>query len=746
MYNFSIDGTGANDELDVDLFWNNYGVETYSGIVRTNTTFKRNGKKYPIVKIDIEPSKIYIADSLWQLDESTVTVDSTSVKFDRFALHNNNQRFLIDGSLNEQADSKASASIQNIDFHMIQSVFGATDFKGLINGKAQLTDPYNKFILQLKLSVDNLLYKENELGNLQIESNWDNIENQLNTKLSLFDSERELIYGKGTINPVKNNLDLEFNFDNTPFALLEITNPKLFYNLQGNASGKLHVHGETKNLLIDGKLTPSPEVGIGFKSIKTTYFSSDPAIFSNDSLIFPNMNVRDEYDNTGLFYGSIKHRNFSNMVFDLTLISDKFLGINTTYADNNRFYGTAFVNGTLTITGQAKDIVLDGNLRSEKGTAIYIPFERADKAKEYDFITFVNNSDNEEITYYQPETKVGLSMNFDMEITPDAKVQLIFNSRMGEIIRGEGSGNMQVNIDPDFNVELYGDYIIEEGDYLFTLENILNKRFSINPGSSIKWMGDPYDAELDITAIYKVKTSLYDLFLDSYQDEDFKRRIPVNCIILLKDKLQQPSIDFQIELPTAEERLKDQVSQLIATKEDVNKQFISLLMLGRFYTPEFFNGQPTTQAGVELVGTTASELISNQLSNWLSQIFDEWNIGINYRPGNDISNDQVELALSTQILNDRVTIDGNIANNANPTTNRSGDFVGDFDLNIKLTDNGKLQFKAYTHSNDDLIYDTAPTTQGIGFIYREEFNSFNGLMDYYKRKIFKKRAVDKKGK
>lgn len=746
MYNFSIDGTGANDELDVDLFWNNYGVETYSGIVKTNTTFKQNGKKYPIVKIDIEPSKIYIADSLWQLDESTVTVDSTSVKFDRFALHNNNQRFLVDGKLCENTDSKARASIQNIDFQMIQSVFGANNFKGLINGKAELTDPYNQFILQLKLSVDNLLYKENELGNLQIESNWDNAENHLNTKLSLFDSERELINGKGTINPVKNNLDLELNFDNTPFALLEITKPNLFYNLQGHASGKLHVHGETSNLLIDGKLTPSPEVGIGFRSIKTTYLSSDAAIFSNDSLIFPNMSVKDEYDNPGLFYGSIKHRNFSDMVFDLTLISDNFLAINTTYTDNNRFYGTAFVNGSLTITGQAKDIVLSGNFRSEKGTAIYIPFERAGKAVEYDFITFVNSNDSEEISYYQPETTNGISMNFDMEITPDAKVQLIFNSRMGDIIRGEGSGNMQVNIDPDFNVELYGDYIIEEGDYLFTLENILNKRFSINPGSSIKWMGDPYNAELDITAIYKVKTSLYDLFLDSYQDEDFKRRIPVDCIILLKDNLRQPTIDFEIELPTAEARLKDQVKQIIATEEDVNKQVISLLMLGRFYTPEFFMGQPTTEAGVELVGTTASELISNQLSNWLSQIFDEWNIGINYRPGNEISNDQVELALSTQILDDRVTIDGNIANNANPTTKRSGDFVGDFDLNIKLTDNGKLQFKAYTHSNDDLIYDTAPTTQGIGFIYREEFNSFKGLMEYYKRKIFKKKPVDKKDK
>jgi hypothetical protein len=113
-------------------------------------------------------------------------------------------------------------------------------------------------------------------------------------------------------------------------------------------------------------------------------------------------------------------------------------------------------------------------------------------------------------------------------------------------------------------------------------------------------------------------------------------------------------------------------------------------------------------------------------------------IGINYRPGNDISDDQIELALSTQILNDRITLDGNIANNANPNSNKNGDVIGDFDLNIKLTDNGKLQFKAYNHSNDNIIYDTSPYTQGLGFSYREEFNTFSELISRFKKAILRK--------
>jgi len=313
-------------------------------------------------------------------------------------------------------------------------------------------------------------------------------------------------------------------------------------------------------------------------------------------------------------------------------------------------------------------------------------------------------------------------------------VQLIFNSQIGDVIRGEGTGNLQVKMDKNYNISMYGDYVIEKGDYLFTLQNVINKKFSIEKGGTLKWMGDPYNALIDISAVYRVKTSLYDLFAGTEQDVDLTRRIPVNCSINLTENLIQPKIDFKIELPTAEERIRDLVGQTIVTQEEVNRQIISLLMLGSFYTPEFLVGKQTTTAGVDLVGTTSTELLSNQLSNWLSKINNNFDIGINYRPGNDITNEQIELALSTQILNDRVTIDGNLANNAEQKTNTTSNFIGDIDINVKLTDNGKLQLKAYSHSNDNLMYNTyntAPYTQGVGFSYREEFNSLSELMKHY---------------
>ncbi|HNZ71932.1 MAG TPA: translocation/assembly module TamB domain-containing protein, partial [Prolixibacteraceae bacterium] len=303
-------------------------------------------------------------------------------------------------------------------------------------------------------------------------------------------------------------------------------------------------------------------------------------------------------------------------------------------------------------------------------------------------------------------------------------------------------------VDKDFNIKLYGDYVIEKGDYLFTLENIINKRFTINQGGTIKWTGEPYDADINLTAVYKVKTSLYDLFPESSTDMDLVRRMPVDCVISLSESLMQPKINFKIELPTAEQSIQDQVKQIIVTEEDVNKQMLSLLMLGRFYTPEIYAGKTTTVAGSEIVtntaSTTASELLSNQLSNWLSQISDQVDIGVNYRPGvtdgvKEISNDQIELALSTQVFNDRVTIDGNIGNNSNPSANNSGEFIGEFDIKVKLTNDGRLQLKVYNHSNDGILNEEEPYTQGIGLSYREEFNTLKDLFRKYRNAILKKK-------
>jgi hypothetical protein len=220
------------------------------------------------------------------------------------------------------------------------------------------------------------------------------------------------------------------------------------------------------------------------------------------------------------------------------------------------------------------------------------------------------------------------------------------------------------------------------------------------------------------------------------------QRVQVECIIELSDELMNPTIGFDIRFPNIDESVRDDLSQFFSTDEDMNKQILSLIVMGKFYTPEYMRGNFEAQNS-NMLGTTASELFSNQLSNWLSQISSNWDVGFNYRPGNQVTDDEIEVALSTQILNDRVTLNGNIGNNSNQygSNNNSSQIVGDFEMSVKLVPSGKIQFKAYNRSNNNLIYETAPYTQGIGLSFKEEYNSIDELLKKV-ASVFKKKEKE----
>ena len=327
--------------------------------------------------------------------------------------------------------------------------------------------------------------------------------------------------------------------------------------------------------------------------------------------------------------------------------------------------------------------------KTEKNTKIFIPLSSGSEVSEINYLRFTNSvKDSLTINAEQKTDISGIKMNFDVQATPDAEVQIIFDSKMGDVIKGKGNGNLRLEITPTGDFNMFGDYTIESGDYLFTLQNVINKKFTVEKGGTISWNGNPYMATLDITAAYKLKASLYDLMLDS----TYKQRVPVECVLNLRNNLMKPDFIFSIKLPDGDSKPNNVINSL--SNEDVNKQIISLLVLSRFVTPESFRGgqQNSDARSGNVVGLNSSELLSNQLSQWLSQISKDFDIGVNYRPGDELTHDEVELALSTQIFNDRVTLNGNVGVGGNQAT-QSSNFVGDFEVDVKINKSGKLMVK-----------------------------------------------------
>jgi hypothetical protein len=101
--------------------------------------------------------------------------------------------------------------------------------------------------------------------------------------------------------------------------------------------------------------------------------------------------------------------------------------------------------------------------------------------------------------------------------------------------------------------------------------------------------------------------------------------------------------------------------------------------------------------------------------------------GFSYQPSQRGRDDAFEVSFSTQILNDRVIINGNVGSG-----NESQGIANDFDFGIRLDSKNKLQFRAFTRSVDRYT-DNVDNSQryGLGIMYQEEFDNFSELLERF---------------
>jgi hypothetical protein len=608
---------------------------------------------------------------------------------------------------------------------------------GLLNADIDVYRALKEPIVNSDLYVSDFVVNRDSLGYLSLNSEWQPEHKAVILLLDALKDKQKILSGGGEYRYDSGLMNLNFTADKLPAGFLNFYLSHIIQNIKGTTSGKIHLGGKFNQPELSARLKLNPTT-FDVNLLKTSYTLTDSVILEPDRMIFKNMRVTDRFNNNAVFSGTIGHNLFSNFRYDLKIDCRKILGLDTRANDNPDYYGTVFADGRVSITGRTSDISIDVAVKTMPGTSFFVPLDDDSEASATDFIRFVSPSSGinapKQVEAYKPYTS-SLDLNFDIEVTPDAKIQVLFDGKNGDILKGSGRGDVNVRIDKLGKISFFGEYVLEDGNYLFSFQNIVNKRFVINSGSSVRWDGNPYDAQINLSATYKLKASLYELVSgiagSDATSTDLKRRVPINLNLFLADRIMRPSIRFDIETPSTQDVNQNIIDQYVTSEEELNRQVLSLLILNRFYTPD--NAQVNQNAGnrsgnnAALVTTT--EVLSSQLSNWLSQISNDFDVGVAYRPGDEITNEEIEVALSTQIFNNRVILNGNLGYGRNQTA--ASNIIGDFDMEVKLNNSGSVRAKAYTHSNNDLIYETSPTTQGVGVSFREEFNTFGDLLRRY---------------
>ncbi|MDX9812169.1 MAG: translocation/assembly module TamB domain-containing protein [Bacteroidales bacterium] len=754
LSDFNIGINTITDNFRVDVDWDNREEVLNNGHITARGSFeeKITPGANPVLRVAIDSSGIYSADKLWILANSAISLDTSSVRIEKFRLSNEDNYYMVDGKLSEDPRDTLHLEMSGINLSFLNNLGSKKkkdgggmqlDLGGVLEGNFLVTGIYNNPMFETNIKIGGFKILGGEYGDIGAESVWNTTSRVLDLKAgSNFEGIR-MFDASGVYDPETKKIDLGIETNGLP---LDALNPLLGFfasGIQGKASGKLRLSGELNRLLLTGAVK-AENTAMTIDYLQTRYTINDTVRFDSNGISFDNVNVTDDRGNLAVINGAVNHKHFSDFAANLTVNVDNTMVLNTKPKDNELFYGTAFASGVTTIKSGQNSLNFDISARTERNTKFYMPLNSGLTVSDYSFINFVvpdsleNKSDDKASA---PETEEeqnngsGIGLNFEVEVTPEAEIQLLIDPKAGDVISGRGSGTLNLNLSPKGDFRISGDYIIEDGEYLYTLGNILNKPFSVENGGRITFNGDIENAEIDLVAKYRLNTSLFEIL----QDERYNERIPVECHLILSGKLFNPVIGLDIYLPRADEETRSYLNNMITTEEEKSRQFLYLLVMNSFYAGSMSRSNiNTTSTGTTAMAVTTTEMLSNQLSNMLSQLSNDFDIGFNYRPGyRGLSSQEVQVALSTQLLNDKVTINGNFdVRGSGNNTGNTNQITGDFDAEVKLTE--RIRFRVFNRFNNPYTGKGVPYTQGIGLLYKQDFNRFSDLFGLKNRTEIKK--------
>ena len=712
---FSLNSNKGNLQYDLNWFYNDSLL--YNGSISGEYVFQKDYNELRFSK-----SKFYLANKLWSITEhSVIRAKNNNFTLNNFSIESANERIDISGFYDKNL--KIYFDFFNFDINLLNHFRkpDASKFVGRLDGSiwySSVSKPFGGYFKIKDFTMNNVLLGEMILN---AQSDFSRSSLFLNADIKPYDTHKTLNLN-GSISLEKNDIDFIANFNgfNTNFLdplLNSISNPK------GSLYGKTRFYGPHDNYMIDGYINVD---SLSFKVpyLNTNYYlrNSYQILFDRDNIILDSVTFFDVKNNTSaLFYGKTNHSNaFRNSYYDFNISSDSIYALNTNISHNNLYYGDVFASGNLLISGSPIGIYFDINAKSKKGTKFNIPLSYYSDIEENKFIKFISDEINDSIINNENNnSEYSFLMDFDLEITPEAQVKLIYDENIGDVIEGNGNGNLRLEIGEDGFFKIFGDVNIEEGEYLFTMQNIVNKNFKIENGGTLHWDGDPYNADIDFFANYVANSSLK--LLDN--DYSSNNRLPVICRMHMTEKLLSPNVDFIIDIPNATDIAKVKLAQLTDSQQKLLQQFAFLLVSNSFLVDD--SGEDFLNNSLTVTGT---ELISNQLSNWLSQTTDDFDLGFKWIPGSSdsLTTDQVEIAFSQKFLNDRLTINGNASNANTPEAQAVTSIVGEVDIHYNLDKSGKIKLKVFNRADayDPLYGDEFRYEQGIGLFYKKNFDSF----------------------
>lgn len=763
---YRLRAAAADNNLSTLLYYANQSSKLpITGKIDARTQFFTSDNGATGVHVTVNPSEIMLGEKKWLLNPADIIYRKNELTVDMLNFSHGDQHIIINGKATPQATDSIVADLKDVDVAYILNLvnFHSVDFAGKASGKAVVKSIFQTPEAYANLDVKDFVFENGPLGTLHAKAAYDNQEGQINIDATAEDGPEHLTVINGYVSPKRNYIDLGIEAHNTSLKFMENFCGSFLNNVEAWCKGKLNVVGDLKNINLVGDVVAHGRMHM--KQLGTDYTFNhlrahaipDDIQFEGDSIYDSHYNGK--HSHFALIRGGIHHKHLTRLSYDLDIDANNFLGFDTHEFGDDTFYGTVFATGTVGIHGKSGETIIDIDATPEPHSIFVYNVASPDAisagsfihwndATPYIYRPYSPDSDKDKKKDSSSDFSSDMRINFLVNTNPNLTLKLMMDDQTGDYITLNGNGVIRANYYNKGGLDMFGNYVVDHGQYKLTIQNIIKKDFDFQSGGTIAFGGDPYNAPLNLQAKYTVNgVPLSDLSIGrSFSSNNIR----VDCLMDITGTPGAPKVDFSMDLPTVNSDAKQMIYSVINSQEEMNQQVLYLLGIGRFYT-QTKNNQTSEDASQQsqtslamqsLLSGTISQQINNVLSSFVNS--SNWNFGANISTGNEgFNNAEYEGILSGRLLNNRLLFNGQFGYRDNANATQS--FIGDFDLRYLIFPNGNLSIHVYNQTNDRYFTRNSLNTQGVGLIMKKDFFNLRDLLGI-KKKSKDKEKEDKNKK
>jgi hypothetical protein len=686
------------------------------------------------------PSDVIINRESWKVPEKVrIGFDKGKTTVTGFQLLKDDQVLSLDGVVSNDPNDQLVAEFSRFKLATFNplAVGLGMKFDGTLNGKATMVSLLKNPAVDAGLRIDSMMLNNTSVGDVQFNAAFDNDTRLVNTSMRITKEGKETLRINGDFNARSedNSLDMDINMNNSELIIFEPFVKGLISNLKGTVSSNLKLSGTLLKPVINGSFSLN-NAGMTVDYLKTPYRINDRVTVANSVSSFNGLVIRDPGNNEAKASGTVDLRNPSDPYIDVvvTMPGSPFLVLNTTSKDNPLYYGTAYGTGRFIFRGPVTNMYIDIDARTAAGTVFNIPLNAAATVSKNEFITFVAK-DSTQAKPARVNQFNGLTMSLALNVDDASEVNIFTD--IGKLSGRGQSDNLNLTISSAGDFIMTGTYEITSGRFTFSPRDYVNKVFDISSGGSIKWSGDPRQAIINLQATYGSKASLSPLYSAAGRTP-VDQSVPVEAVINLSGNLLKPKITFDLNFPS-NAAVKEDLQIYFNDENNVYVQALSFLARRSFTAG---GGSDFSTNELKSTGlSAASELLFNQLNNFLAQ-----NLGANFLDLNIRSFNEASATL--KLFNERFILTGGVRDNRSIgdisfiDINGKNNVDRDVEAQYLIRKDGSLAFKASnTRNTRNVLNVSNDYVNALGLVYRQDFDNFEELLQIISGK---KRREEKK--